>query len=56
MKKLHPGYALYERQLKREISRGHPVEHVAIILDGNRRFARRWDCPLFSATERAPIP
>ncbi len=45
MKKFHPGYALYERQLKREISRGRPVEHVAIILDGNRRFARKMGLP-----------
>lgn len=43
--KIHPGYALYERQLKREISSGRPIEHVAIILDGNRRFARKVGLP-----------
>jgi tritrans,polycis-undecaprenyl-diphosphate synthase [geranylgeranyl-diphosphate specific] len=34
-------YSLYEATLKREVVRGCQVEHVAIIQDGNRRFAKR---------------
>ena len=34
-------YSMYETLLKREILRGRVVKHVAIIQDGNRRFARR---------------
>jgi tritrans,polycis-undecaprenyl-diphosphate synthase [geranylgeranyl-diphosphate specific] len=38
---LSPAYALYERLLKKEVFAGSPVEHVAIIQDGNRRYAMR---------------
>ncbi|MCX6675023.1 MAG: undecaprenyl diphosphate synthase family protein, partial [Methanothrix sp.] len=38
---LNPAYALYERRLKRQILEGGPVEHVAVIQDGNRRYARQ---------------
>ncbi len=38
-------YSMYETILKREILRGHLVQHVAIIQDGNRRFARRMGIP-----------
>jgi len=41
----NPAYALYERLLKREVMAGSPVEHVAIIQDGNRRFAERAGLP-----------
>ena len=34
-------YNLYESVLKQEVTRGSRIEHVAIIQDGNRRFARR---------------
>ncbi len=37
----NPAYALYERLLKREVLAGSPIEHVAIIQDGNRRYAMR---------------
>jgi len=37
----NPAYALYERLLKREVLEGSPIEHVAIIQDGNRRYAMR---------------
>ncbi|MBN1324163.1 MAG: di-trans,poly-cis-decaprenylcistransferase [Methanotrichaceae archaeon] len=34
-------YSLYERILKRQIADGPPICHVAIVQDGNRRYARR---------------
>jgi tritrans,polycis-undecaprenyl-diphosphate synthase [geranylgeranyl-diphosphate specific] len=37
----NPAYVLYERTLKRDVLAGPPVEHVAIIQDGNRRYALR---------------
>ena len=37
----NPVYLLYERLLKTQILAGVPVEHVAIIQDGNRRYARQ---------------
>lgn len=37
----NPAYVLYERLLKKQILAGAPVEHVAIIQDGNRRYARQ---------------
>jgi tritrans,polycis-undecaprenyl-diphosphate synthase [geranylgeranyl-diphosphate specific] len=36
----NPAYFFYERLLKSRILAGVPVEHVAIIQDGNRRYAR----------------
>jgi len=41
----NPAYVLYERMLKREVIAGGSVEHVAIIQDGNRRFAERAGLP-----------
>lgn len=35
----NPVYSIYERLLKARILAGGPVEHVAIIQDGNRRYA-----------------
>ncbi|OPY53938.1 MAG: Tritrans,polycis-undecaprenyl-diphosphate synthase (GGDP specific) [Methanosaeta sp. PtaU1.Bin112] len=35
----NPAYIFYERLLKSRILAGVPVEHVAIIQDGNRRYA-----------------
>jgi tritrans,polycis-undecaprenyl-diphosphate synthase [geranylgeranyl-diphosphate specific] len=35
----NPAYALYERLLKREVLAGNLVEHIAVIQDGNRRYA-----------------
>jgi tritrans,polycis-undecaprenyl-diphosphate synthase [geranylgeranyl-diphosphate specific] len=37
----NPAYVLYERSLKNDVLAGCPVEHVAIIQDGNRRYALR---------------
>jgi len=37
----NPAYVFYERLLKSRILSGVPVEHVAIIQDGNRRYARQ---------------
>jgi len=37
----NPVYALYERLLLDQIVAGETVEHVAIIQDGNRRYARQ---------------
>jgi len=37
----NPVYLLYERLLKAQVLASKPVEHVAIIQDGNRRYARR---------------
>jgi tritrans,polycis-undecaprenyl-diphosphate synthase [geranylgeranyl-diphosphate specific] len=36
----NPAYALYERLLRREIASVGSIEHVAVIQDGNRRYAR----------------
>ena len=41
LKASNPAYALYERILKREVLAGSLVEHIAIIQDGNRRYAMR---------------
>jgi tritrans,polycis-undecaprenyl-diphosphate synthase [geranylgeranyl-diphosphate specific] len=35
----NPAYSFYERHLMAQILTGEPVEHVAIIQDGNRRYA-----------------
>ncbi|HSD58751.1 MAG TPA: polyprenyl diphosphate synthase [Methanotrichaceae archaeon] len=37
----NPAYALYEHLLKREVLASNSVEHIAIIQDGNRRYAMR---------------
>ncbi|MDQ1261020.1 MAG: tritrans,polycis-undecaprenyl-diphosphate synthase [Euryarchaeota archaeon] len=37
----NPAYVFYERLLKSRILAGVPVEHVAIIQDGNRRYAQQ---------------
>jgi short-chain Z-isoprenyl diphosphate synthase len=34
-------YRLYERQLRRQLARGPVPRHVAVIMDGNRRWARQ---------------
>jgi tritrans,polycis-undecaprenyl-diphosphate synthase [geranylgeranyl-diphosphate specific] len=36
----NPAYLIYERLLRSSIQKGSAVEHVAIIQDGNRRYAR----------------
>ncbi|MGH8283756.1 MAG: isoprenyl transferase [Gammaproteobacteria bacterium] len=36
----HPLYWGYERKLTTQISKGHIPQHIGVILDGNRRFAR----------------
>ncbi|MHA2271392.1 MAG: polyprenyl diphosphate synthase [Candidatus Hodarchaeales archaeon] len=37
----NPLYALYERRLWRQIKDGPQPHHIGIIMDGNRRFARK---------------
>jgi tritrans,polycis-undecaprenyl-diphosphate synthase [geranylgeranyl-diphosphate specific] len=37
----NPAYYLYERLLKAKVLAGNKIDHVAIIQDGNRRFARQ---------------
>lgn len=37
---IDPVYATYESQLEREVREGGMPEHIAIIMDGNRRYAR----------------
>ncbi len=37
----NPAYTFYERFLTREVMAGPPVEHIAVIQDGNRRYAQR---------------
>jgi tritrans,polycis-undecaprenyl-diphosphate synthase [geranylgeranyl-diphosphate specific] len=34
-------YRIYERKLLQELKRGEMPEHIAIIMDGNRRYARK---------------
>ena len=36
-----PVYRLYESKLWREIKRGDPPHHIALIMDGNRRYATK---------------
>ena len=33
-------YGIYEERLEREVSDGPIPKHIAIIMDGNRRYAR----------------
>lgn len=37
----YPLYWVYERRLARNLKRGKMPKHIGLILDGNRRFARR---------------
>ncbi len=39
---LKPVYSVYERLLEKEVSAGNKPQHVAIIMDGNRRLAERF--------------
>jgi tritrans,polycis-undecaprenyl-diphosphate synthase [geranylgeranyl-diphosphate specific] len=41
MKKVSPIYKFYERRLWRQIKKGPKPQHIGVILDGNRRFARK---------------
>ena len=43
-------YGLYERRLRRSCRRTDPDRHISVIIDGDRRWARR------SATGVAPAP
>jgi len=47
-----PVYSLYEQFLKRDVLAGPPVKHVAIIQDGNRRYARSRGLPAFIGHNR----
>ena len=37
---LSPVYKLYEKRLEREIRKGQVPKHLAVIMDGNRRYAK----------------
>jgi short-chain Z-isoprenyl diphosphate synthase len=41
MQVLNPLYTLYNRLLERRLRRGALPQHIGVILDGNRRYARR---------------
>ena len=41
----HLLYQLYEHRLRRQIRAGPRPEHVGVILDGNRRYARKQGFP-----------
>ena len=36
---LSPIYKIYEKRLERQISKGPVPKHLAVIMDGNRRYA-----------------
>ena len=36
---LSPVYKIYEKRLERQIKKGHVPKHLAVIMDGNRRYA-----------------
>lgn len=38
---MKPIYKIYERRLLRTVSKGEIPKHIAIIMDGNRRFAKK---------------
>ncbi len=40
-------YKIYEKNLENQIKRGPLPKHLAIIMDGNRRFARKYNMPTF---------
>ncbi len=37
-----PLYNIYNRKLWKEVKKGRKPKHIAIIMDGNRRFAKEW--------------
>jgi hypothetical protein len=43
-------YQCYEQRLRRQIGAGRLPEHVGLILDGNRRYAREQSGPVESST------
>jgi len=43
----NPVYSLYERFLRHDVLAGPSIKHVAVIQDGNRRYARRRGLPTF---------
>jgi short-chain Z-isoprenyl diphosphate synthase len=42
-------YQFYEHRLRRQIGGGRLPEHVGLILDGDRRYARNKDFPTLSS-------
>lgn len=49
---LRPLYHFYEGQLTDEIEKGHIPQHIGIIMDGNRRFAREKSILFWEAHEK----
>lgn len=41
MKILNPIYSIYEKKLWKEVRKGPKPHHIGVILDGNRRFAKK---------------
>jgi short-chain Z-isoprenyl diphosphate synthase len=52
---LNPLYSFYNRALERKLRRGVLPRHVGVILDGNRRFARRMGYDDVSEGHRAGV-
>jgi undecaprenyl pyrophosphate synthase len=38
---LSPVYKVYEKRLERQIKKGQVPKHLAVIMDGNRRYAEK---------------
>jgi undecaprenyl pyrophosphate synthase len=49
-------YALYTRRLRRQVLAGRLREHVGLIMDGNRRWARQAGMANPSLGHRAGVP
>ncbi len=45
-------YTVYERRLRREIDESHLPQHIGVILDGHRRYARAEGLPDYAASYR----
>lgn len=41
MPKWNPIYSIYEKRLWKEVKKGNMPHHIGVILDGNRRFAKK---------------
>ena len=41
MKLQNPIYSIYEKRLWNQVKKGPKPHHIGVILDGNRRYARK---------------